>query len=377
MRASLTSKLTIATAVANNIVPFALGTETDGSLINPAERNAIVGIKPTVGLTSRAGVIPESLNQDTVGVFGKTVHDAVYALDNIYGADARDAASASQAGNTPAEGYVHSMADEKALQGARFGLPWASFWALADPEQQSILLQLIHLIEQAGATIVNGTEIPNYDRLVSPDGWDWDCGTKRGFRNESEFSYVKVDFYNNIATYLASLENTRMRSLEDIVTFNIANTEAEGGLPGTNPAFASGQDLFLESLATKGIMNDTYHQALRFCRSATGENGIDAALSSAHLDALIVPPDVAQSIQIAAQAGYPVITLPAYVHSLSGMPFGIALVGTAWSEEGLIRWASAIEDLQRASETKYRRTKPTWPGWESHVIPVTPQCAGS
>lgn len=112
-----------AVAVTANVVPFSLGTETDGSVINPAERNAIVGIKPTLGLTSRSGVVPESLNQDSVGTFGKTVQDATYALDAIYGADPRDNHTSAQVGHTPNGGYAQFLTDRNALKGRQFGLP--------------------------------------------------------------------------------------------------------------------------------------------------------------------------------------------------------------------------------------------------------------
>ena len=364
--------------MANNVVTFALGSETDGSVINPAERNAIVGIKPTVGLTSRAGVVPESEHQDTVGCFGRTVRDAVYALDAIYGVDARDNYTSAQIGKTPAGGYVPYISDKSALKGARFGLPWASFWALADPEQQTILLSLISLIESAGATIVNNTEIPSYQTIVSPTGWNWDYGSTRGYANESEYTYIKVDFYNNIATYLSELTNTDIRSLADIVAYNEANSGSEGGFPDIQPAFGSGQDGFLASLATGGVKNETYQQALTFCQQTSREGGIDAALANngARVDALLVPPDVAQSYQVAAQAGYPVMTVPAGVHSLSGMPFGLAVVGTAFAEAGLVRYASAIEDLQVWSGTPYRRTMPTWEGYLERNVPTVAQCFG-
>ncbi|KAL9005882.1 MAG: hypothetical protein Q9188_001344 [Gyalolechia gomerana] len=343
-----------AVAVANNLVAFALGTETDGSVINPAERNAIVGIKPTVGLVSRAGVVPESIHQDTVGLFGRTLRDAVHGLDAIYGVDILDNYTAAQVGKTPEERYGNSLSDRSALRGAKFGLPWLSFWALADPEQQAILLELIELIKDAGAIIVNGTEIPNYQTIVSPAGWNWDYGTTRGYPNESEYTYIKVDFYNNLQTYLSGLGNTTIRSLEDVVQFNNEHAIAEGASPNLNAAFASGQDLLLASLASGGVMNSTYWEALTFCQQSTREKGIDAALQNRNhkLDALLVPPDVGQSYQIAAQAGYPVISLPAYIHSLSGMPFGLALMGTAFSEATLVKYASAIEDLQ---EIKSRR----------------------
>ena len=163
--------------LAANVFTFALGTETDGSVISPAERNAIVGIKPTVGLTSRAGVVPESLNQDTVGCLAKTVKEAAYCLDAIYGPDQRDNDSLAQVGKTHNGGYSQFIADRSALQSAIFGIPWESFWVYADSEQQEKLLAVIKAVEDAGATIVNGTELLDYKTIVSPDGWDWDYGT--------------------------------------------------------------------------------------------------------------------------------------------------------------------------------------------------------
>lgn len=207
-----------------------------------------------------------------------------------------------------------------------------------------------------------------------------DYGSTRGYPNESEYTYIKVDFYNNIAVYLSELSNTEMRSLEDLVQYNIDNVGSEGGTPGIHPAFGSGQDGFLASLETKGVMNETYYQALSFCQRTTREEGIDAALVNGGnpVDVLLVPPDVAQSYQIAAQAGYPVITVPAAVHSLSGMPFGIAVIGTAFSEATLVKYASAIEDLMVSSGSQYQRarTPPSWDGYLTRQIPVAFQCAG-
>lgn len=364
-----------AVAVAANVVAFALGTETDGSVINPAERNAIVGIKPTVGLTSRAGVIPESEHQDTVGTFGKTVRDAVYALDAIHGVDPSDNYTSAQ--QVPGGGYVQFMTTKDALANATFGLPWQSFWVYADEEQQNQLLELLELIRSAGATIINNTEITDYETIVSPDGWNWDYGGTRGYPNESEYTVVKVDFYNNINKYLSELSNTNVRTIEDLVAYNYDNDGTEGGNPwplGT-PAFYSGQDGFLASLDSKGVMDSTYFQALGFSQTST-RDGIDDALrekgrqKNQRLNGLLVPPDVGQTYQVAAQAGYPMITLPAGVRSVSGMPFGLAIMQTAWREDELIRWASAIEDLQVTSGTKRKRTLPTWRGWLERNIPV-------
>jgi amidase len=285
-----------------------------------------------VGLTSRAGVIPESRHQDTVGTFGRTLRDAVYALDAIYGVDERDNYTLAQPSDTPSNGYAQFMTDRSVLKNAVFGLPWASFWAKNTPEQNADLMELLSLLESAGATIINGTELPNYENIVSPDYWNWDYGTTRGYPNESEYTVVKVDFYNNIRDYLAELSNTDIRSLEDIVQYNIDNVGTEGGLPGIHPAFGSGQDSFLASLETKGNMDETYFQALKFCQRSTREEGIDAALdyfgNGTKLDALLVPPDVGQTYQIAAQAGYPVITLPAGLGGPSNMPFGLYVMSS-------------------------------------------------
>ncbi|OJJ45870.1 hypothetical protein ASPZODRAFT_537867 [Penicilliopsis zonata CBS 506.65] len=361
-----------AVSVTSNQVPFALGTETDGSVINPAERNNIVGIKPTVGLTSRAGVIPETLHQDSVGCFGKTVRDAVYCLDAIYGVDSLDNYTLAQEGNTPDGGYAQFLTNQSALEGAVFGLPWLSFWQYNDAEQNAQLMELLELIESAGATIINGTELPHYKEIVDPAGWNWDYGTTRGYPNESEYTYVKVDFYNDIAQYLSYLNNTKMRSLEDIVQYNYDNAGSEGGYPGVMPAFASGQDGFLASLATKGIRNETYWQALEFCRHTSREEGIDAALryKGQNLTALLTPPDFGPTYEIAAQAGYPVVSLPAGINKASKMPYGLSLMGTAWSETTLIKYASAIEDLQLSSGTPWQRSLATWSGYMDRNIPV-------
>ncbi|KAF4537197.1 Amidase [Lasiodiplodia theobromae] len=366
-------------AVAANLVTFALGTETDGSVVNPAERNALVGIKPTVGLTSRDGVIPESSHQDTVGCLARTVRDATYCLDGIYGYDARDNYTSAQLNNSDVPsrqtGYASFLANKDALKGATFGIPWLSFWQWADEDMQAQLLETVALMEEAGATVINGTELLNWKTIVSPDGWNWDYGTTRGFPNESEYTYIKVDFYNDIARYLADLNNTSIRTLDDIVAYNNANPGSEGGLPGVHPAFASGQDGFLASLATKGEMNETYWQALHFCQKATREDGIDAALvwrgangEVTKLDALLAPTDVAQAPQIAAQAGYPVVTIPAGVNKMSGMPFGLAFMGTAWSEGLLVRYASAVEDARRVKG--WERPLPEWRGWRVRNVPV-------
>jgi amidase len=353
-------------------------------------RNSIVGIKPTVGLTSRAGnvkiplacfwsasltlytvsVVPESSHQDSTGTFARTVRDAVYALDAIYGVDSRDNYTSAQIGHTPSGGYAQFLSTQTALEGAKFGIPWDSFWKHADAAQQVKLTAVIEMVRAAGATVINGTELPNRDTIVSPRGWNWDYGSTRGFANESEYTVIKVDFYNDIKAYLAELDNTEIRSLEDIVQYNKDNSGSEGGTEGVHPAFASGQDGFLASLETGGVMDETYYQALAFCQKSTREDGIDAALynNGNELDALFIPPDVAQAPQIAAQAGYPIITLPVATAEESGMGYSLGLMGTAWLEAVLVKYASAIEDLKK--NTEYVRTLPGWRDYKVRNLPV-------
>ena len=293
-------------------------------------------------------------------------------MDAIYGVDQRDNYTLAQEGMTPEGGYAQFLADSSALKGAVFGIPWNSFWHYADPEQLRVLKTMLCHLTKAGAIIVNGTEITNYETLVAP-WWDWDWGTNRGYPNESEYTVVKVDFYNNIKAYLSELENTNIRSLEDIVQFNYDNDGTEGGHPWPlgNPAFYSGQDGFLASLATKGVQDETYFQALDFVQSQC-RKGIDDALNfgGKRLAGLLVPPQVAQAPQIAAQAGYPVITIPAGTHSATGMAFGLAIMQTAYAEAELVKYASAIEDLMIKSGTPYKRSLPKWHGYLQRNIPL-------
>ncbi|PGH18395.1 hypothetical protein AJ79_00463 [Helicocarpus griseus UAMH5409] len=303
-----------AVAVATNMVSFSIGTETDGSVMFPADRNAVVGIKPTVGLTSTKGLIPESSSLDTVGTFGKTVVDAAIGLDAITGGFKSVHTSGS---------YASFVVNKEALKTARFGLPWKRVWELAkenEPEQYNALMTVIKLIREAGAEVVEWRELPSAEEIIPPSGWD--C-----LRTNP----------NNI------------RNLEDIVAWNVRNSEMEGGQPCTHPAWPSGQDNFEQSLASKGILDDTYYNALGYIRKKSREEGIDAALrmsDGSPLDGLLVPlqADGGAACQVAAKAGYPMIAIPTNINEL-GVPFGLAIIQTAWREDLLIKYGSAIEDL--------------------------------
>lgn len=166
-----------------------------------------------------------------------------------------------------------------------------------------------------------------------------------------------------------------MNVLLTIVSFNEKYDGAEGGFPYGNgtghPAFASGQDGFLASLESKGIQDKTYWEALNFCQTKT-RNGINDALTykGKKISGLLVPPQVAQAPQIAAQAGYPVITIPGGYSADSGIPFGLGIMQTAYGEAELVKWASAIEDLQRSTKAPSARRRPKWLGYLERNVPV-------
>jgi amidase len=352
--------------VLSPVTAFSYGTETDGSVIGPARRASIIGIKPTVGLTSRAGVVPESIHQDTVGPFARTFKDAVYALEAIVGVDPRDNYTLAQ--KVPDGGnYTQFLASKEALRGAVFGLPWSSLWnQTGNRADLPMLLDVVEKLKAAGATIINGTEFPHYKDVLSPRGYTMDIGPSPLL---TEAYRTNVDFYNDIRNYLAELENTNMKTLEDIIAFNIQYTGVEGGIPGTVAGFASGQDGFLESAVTKGDMNSSCYECNEYLNRVSRAEGIDAALAYTYpngttiqLDGLLVPSG-SGSTNLPAIAGYPMVTVPVGQNAHS-VPVGIALIGTAWSEPTLIKYGSAIDDLIR------RRTLPKFIEWWSKVIPV-------
>ncbi|ORY64902.1 amidase family protein [Pseudomassariella vexata] len=336
-----------AIAFAANMCAFSIGTETDGSVIFPADRNGVVGIKPTLGLTSCHGVIPESRHFDIVGVFRRSVADAAIALNAI--------CDEPESESTP--GRISSdVCGKEALKGAKFGLPWKRIWektALDEGKksQYAIYRSLIQRIENAGATVISRCDIPSAEETVPPGGcWDWDSGSKRGHPEQSEYTVVKVDFYNDLKGYLDDLVTNlnRIECPEDVIAYNIKHTSDEGGIPKTHPAWPTGQDSLDQSAASKGVEDGIYWSALAYVGRKSRDEGINAALlhEDGSLDGLLVPVqgDDGVAVQIAAQAGYPMITMPVGVDT-NGVPFGLAIIHKAFNENILIRFGSAIEDL--------------------------------
>ncbi|KAF7879575.1 hypothetical protein EAF04_000770 [Stromatinia cepivora] len=254
-----------ASSVASNMCAFSIGTETDGSIMFPADRNAVVGIKPTLGLVSMIGVIPESPSMDTIGPFGRCVKDAAIVLDVIrekrVSSFTDDSSLASTLPNKVLLGsYTSWLSKKDALKGARFGLPWKRVWEAASNcvEQRleyDSLTCLIKEIERAGAQVFK-IDFPSAEEIIPPNGWDWEFGNGETGSKLSEFQVVRTEFYNSLRSYLDKLAENKgnkgnIRSLEDVVAYNVQHTTQEGGVPGTHPAWPTDQDNFDKCLESK------------------------------------------------------------------------------------------------------------------------------
>ena len=350
-----------ASALAANMCVFSIGTETDGSVMLPADRNAVISIKPTVGLTSMLGIIPDAPSMDTVGPFGRSVQDATIILDII--AD-RSSTPESQAGSfksspdqhNAAEYYTSWLAKKDTLMGAKFGLPCRRVWETASKSvkhksEYVALKNLMKQIEKAGAQVLD-VDLPSAEEIIPPMGWDWDYAAGESGSELSEFQVVKTEFYQSLPNYLGTLKNNKegILSLEDVVAYNVRHTDREGGVPGTHPAWPTGQDNFDRCLESKDDDDVMYSKALEYVVRKSREEGIDAAMRHGkdELDGLLVPLQAEGGVacSVAAKAGYPMITIPVGVNDI-GVPFGIGIIQTAWKENLLIRYGSAIEDLIR------------------------------
>jgi amidase len=349
-----------ASSLASNMCAFSIGTETDGSIMFPADRNAVVGLKPTVGLTSTMGVIPESPSMDTVGPFGRSVEDATIVLDIIHERRAttdnhidRLVSTSVQSQNSCPGPYTSWLSKKDVLKGARFGIPWKRVWETASTNatnglEYDSLMELIKKIEKAGALVVK-VDFQSAEEIISPGGWDWEFGDGKTGSRLSEFEVVRTEFYRSLQSYLNELEETKIYSLEDVVTYNIQHTTQEGGVPRTHPAWPTGQDNFDKCLESKDWPEDIYLKALEYIRRKSRDEGIDTALrleGDDNLDGLLVPlqADGGVACSVAAKAGYPMITVPVGIDNI-GVPFGIGIIQTAFKEHLLVRYGSAIEDL--------------------------------
>ena len=321
-----------AVAVAASLCAAAIGTETDGSIVSPSSINGIVGIKPTVGLVSRAGIIPISHTQDTAGPMARTVADAAVLLTVLAGIDADDEATAASVGRVP-DDYARFL-DAKSLRGARIGVA-RNYFGFHD-SVDAVMKGALDEIQRAGAVLVDPAELPNMDKI-----------------GDAELTVLLYELKADLNAYLASRRpNAQVRSLKDVIDFNERNAAAE--------MQHFGQDLFMKADAKGPLTSSEYLDALATCRRLARTEGIDAVMDRERLDALVAPTDgpawltdlvlgdhqIGTSSTAAAVAGYPCITVPAgFVH---GLPVGISFFGRPWSEPTLIGYAYAFEQATRA-----------------------------
>jgi amidase len=321
-----------AVAVAANLCAAAVGTETDGSVISPSSINGIVGIKPTVGLISRSGVIPISHTQDTAGPMARTVRDAAILLGALAGVDPRDKATAASAGKLAAD-YTKFL-DPKGLQGARIGVArnYFGFHEAVD----AVMAGALDALKRQGATLIDPADIPNMDKV-----------------GEHENTVLLYELKADLNAYLEALgPSAPVKSLKEVIAFNEQNKQKE------MPYF--GQNNFLKAQAKGPLTDKDYLEALEKCRRMARTEGIDATMDKHKLDALVAPSDgpawltdlvdgdhsLASSTTAAAVAGYPSITVPAgFIH---GLPVGISFFGRAWTEPTLIKFAYAFEQATKA-----------------------------
>ncbi|KAG4999832.1 hypothetical protein JHK87_020904 [Glycine soja] len=302
-----------AISVAANLVAVSLGTETDGSILSPSNVNSVVGIKPTVGLTSRAGVVPITPRQDTVGPICRTVSDAALVLETIAGIDINDQATIEASKYVPEGGYAQFLKKE-GLRGKRLGVVRFFYGFSGDTVMHQTLELHFKTLRQKGAVLVDNLEIENIEEII--DG-------------QSEEIAMAYDFKLSLNAYLRDLVNSPVRSLADVIAFNKEHPELE-------KLEEYGQDLLLLAEETNGV-EELNHAVLNMSRLS--HNGFEKLMITNELDAVVVPSSTFSSIL--AIGGYPGVIVPAGYEK--GVPFGICFGGLKGSESKLIEIAYSFE----------------------------------
>lgn len=321
-----------AVAVSANLCAVAVGTETDGSIVCPASNNGVVGLKPTVGLVSRAGIIPISHTQDTAGPLCRSVADAAALLSAMAGPDPRDVATGPSARHMQKD-YTKFL-DPAGLRGVRIGVARAKFFGYSDATDR-LAEAALDLLKREGAILVDPANIPH-----------------AGDYDDAELEVLLYEFKADLGQYLAGL-GSRMpvKTLQDVIEFNVRNRDQE------MPYF--GQELFLQAQEKGPLTSPAYIKARNKCRRLSRSLGIDAVMAKHRLDALVAPTGnpawptdlvngdhfTGSSSTPAAVAGYPSISVPmGFVYDL---PVNLSFFGRAWSEPTLIRAAYAFEQASK------------------------------
>ena len=321
-------------AVSASLCAVAVGTETDGSIVSPSSINGLVGIKPTVGLISRTGVIPISHTQDTPGPMARTVRDAAILLGALAGPDPEDGATGASKGKSHTD-YTGFL-DAGGLKGARIGVVRSYF---GFHEGVDLLINnAVTALKDQGAVVIDPVEITSFSQA-----------------GNAEETVLYYELKTDMNLYLSRLgPNAPVHTLKYIIEFNEKNRQAE------MPYF--GQDTFIKAEAKGPLSSKEYLAALEKCRKLFRMEGIDAAMKKHRLDALVAPTDspawltdlvdgdhfLGGSSTAAAVAGYPSVTVPAGF--IFGLPVGMSFFGNAWSEPVLIKLAYSFEQA-----TKFRK----------------------
>src|SRR5438094_82224 len=301
-----------AVAVTANLCTVAVGTETSGSILNPANQNSIVGIKPTLGLISRSGIIPIAASQDTAGSFGRTVADAAVLLGAMTGVEPRDRATRASRAHGRRD---HAAAlDPLGLEGARLGVPRTPFFDALGAADASVIHAALQALRSLGAVLVDPVDI-----LTA--------------REAAECSNVLLyEFKRDLNRYLADLDGTSpIRSLRDVIGYNEAHPRE---------MLRYGQVHLLAAQAASGVRSAAYRYSRAEDVRLAKTDGVDPVMERAGLDALIFPGW--SGAAIGAKAGYPSVIVPAG-YTAAGAPVGLTYLGRAWSEPTLIRLARAFE----------------------------------
>jgi amidase len=325
-----------AAATSANLCAAAVGTETDGSIVSPSSYCGIVGIKPTLGLVSRSGIIPIAASQDTAGPMARTVTDAAILLGALAGFDTRDPIT-SESRDRAATDYTRFL-DANGLRGARIGVARKLFRHRANTAK--LFEDALEALRSAGASLIDPADIPTQGKI-----------------GDAEFQVLLYEFKDGLNKYLAGLDPTmQVRSLKHVIEFNERNRERE------MPYF--GQETLVRAQEKGGPSEKEYVDARAKCVRLSREEGIDAVMNEHRLDALIAPttgPAHATdytygdrdtgggSSSFPAMAGYPHITVPA--GHVMGLPVGLSFFGRAYSEPTLIKLAFCFEQLTRARKT--------------------------
>jgi amidase len=320
-------------AVAANLCAAAVGTETDGSILSPSSVNGLVGVKPTVGLVSRSGVIPISHSQDTAGPMARTVRDAATLLGALAGADPDDPTTAASRGRG-LDDYTKNLAAD-GLKGARIGVA-RNYFGFHDGVD-AVVAESLEVMKRQGATLIDTTDLPKSEQFSS-----------------AELTVFQYEMKEGVNAYLARLgPKAPVRSVEDVIRFNEQHADRE--------LVYFGQDFFKKMAAKESLASYEYQESLAKCRRLTRTEGIDAVLDKLKLDAVVAPcgvpawvtdlvtgdrsPGGGDIISVAAVAGYPSLTVPAGF--FFGLPVGLGFVGRAWSEPTLLKLAYAFEQTTK------------------------------